>query len=125
MKFWTSALIDGLAVSAFAVIGRLSHGELTDLGGTWHTAWPFLAGAAIGTIAARAWRRPGSYVGGLVIWACTVVGGMVLRVLSGATIAVSFVLVTAITLAILLLGWRLVCHLLARARRRARTGVPA
>ena len=35
------------------------------------------------------------------------------------------VLLGIAVLAILLLGWRLVCHLLVRARRRARTGVPA
>ena len=125
MKFWTSALIDALAVSAFAAIGRLSHHELTDVSGTWRTAWPFLAGAAIGTIAARSWRRPGSLAGGVVIWACTVIIGMVLRVLSGNTIAVSFVIVTAVTLGVLLLGWRAICGLVGRTRNRQRVGADA
>jgi len=122
VKFWTSALIDALAVSAFAVIGRLSHGELTDVSGIWRTAWPFLAGAAIGTIAARSWRRPASMAGGVVIWACTVVIGLVLRVLSGNTIAASFVVVTAVTLGVVLLGWRAVCGLVGRARNRQPEG---
>ncbi len=125
MKFWTSVLIDGLAVSAFAVIGRLSHGELTDVSGSWHTAWPFLAGAAVGTIISRAWRRPASLSSGVVIWACTVIIGMVLRVLSGGTIAVSFVVVTAATLALLLLGWRALCALFSRTRIRQRVGADA
>lgn len=125
MKFWTSALIDALAVSTFAVIGRLSHGELTDVAGTWHTAWPFLAGAAIGTIASRSWRRPGSMAGGVVIWVCTVVVGMVLRVLTGNTIAVSFVVVAAVTLAALLLGWRAICGVLSGTRNRQRVEADA
>ena len=97
-------------MSVFAVIGRISHGESAGPLGIWHTAWPFLTGTAVGTIAARAWRRPGSLAAGVVIWACTVAGGMVLRVLSGNTIAVSFVVVAAISLAVPLLGWRAICR---------------
>ena len=125
MKFWTSALADGLAVSAFAVIGRLSHGELTDLAGTWHTVWPFLAGAAVGTVVSRSWRHPGSLSGGLAIWGCTLIGGMLLRVLAGDTIAVSFVVVAAVTLAVLILGWRAIRHLLTRSRTTPRVGADA
>ncbi len=123
MKFWASAAIDAAAVTVFAVIGRLSHGEWAGPAGVWHTAWPFLAGAAVGTLAARAWRRPGSLAGGVVIWACTLVVGMVSRVLSGGTIAASFVVVAAISLAVLLLGWRVVCHLIGRSRGRVGTEV--
>jgi hypothetical protein len=125
MKFWTSALIDGLAVSAFAAIGRLSHGELGDLAGTWHTAWPFLTGAAIGTLVSRSWRHPGSIPGGVAVWACTLLCGMALRVLSGGTIAVSFVIVAGITLAVLLLGWRLILALAGRAHAGRRLGAAA
>lgn len=112
-----SALIDGAVVVVFTVIGRLSHGEPADVPGIWRTAWPFLAGATIGTLLARAWRHPGSLADGLVIWACTLVGGMLLRLLIGE-IATSFVVVTAVVLGVLLLGWRVVCHLVARARTR-------
>jgi hypothetical protein len=122
VRFWLSALIDGAVVVVFTVIGRLSHSEPADLPGIWRTAWPFLAGAAIGTLLARAWRHPGSLADGLVIWACTLVVGMLLRVLTGETIAVSFVVVTAVVLGVLLVGWRVVCHLIVRARTRTAVG---
>ncbi len=125
MKFWASAVADVVAVSVFAVIGRISHGEPADPAGIWHTAWPFLAGTAVGTIVARAWRHPGSMAGGVVIWACTVAGGMVLRVLSGNTIAFSFVVVAAISLAVPLLGWRAICRGITHARAGVRVGAGA
>jgi hypothetical protein len=106
VKFLPSLVADAVAVTVFAVVGRRSHGELSDLAGTWHTVWPFLAGAAIGTLVSRSWRRPASMSSGAVIWAGTLAGGMALRLLSGNTIAASFVVVAGIVLAVLLLGWR-------------------
>ncbi|HET9647558.1 MAG TPA: DUF3054 domain-containing protein [Microlunatus sp.] len=121
MKFWPSLIVDTIAVSVFAIIGRRSHGELSDLAGTWHTAWPFLAGMVLGTVLARSWRRPGSLSSGIVIWACTLVGGMLLRVVSGNTVAITFVIVAGVVLAAFLLGWRGLYSLIRRAR--ARSGV--
>jgi hypothetical protein len=40
------------------------------------------------------------------VWAGTLVGGMLLRALSGGGVQVSFVMVAAVALAVLLLGWR-------------------
>jgi Protein of unknown function (DUF3054) len=119
VKFWSSALADVIAITGFAVIGRSSHGEMNDLAGTWHTAWPFLAGAAVGTLVSRAWRKPGAIGNGVLIWACTLIGGMALRVLSGGTIAWSFVIVAGLVLATFLLGWRAVYARVRRARARS------
>ncbi len=123
MRFWPSALADAIAVCVFAVIGRRNHGELSDVAGIWHTAWPFLAGLAFGTLVSRAWRRPASIAGGVPIWVCTLVGGMVVRVLSGNTVALPFVIVAGIVLAVFLLGWRALYVLLRRARERRRASV--
>src|SRR4051812_15051045 len=106
MRFWTSAAADAAAMVVFAAVGRSSHAESVGLLGTWHTAWPFLAGAAAGTVLGRAWRRPGSFGSGLVVWAGTVAGGMALRVLTGAGTQLSFVVVAGLVLGALLLGWR-------------------
>ena len=118
MRFWSAAALDAAVISAFAIIGRRSHGELTDLAGTWHTAWPFLAGGLLGTLAVRGWRAPEAWVTGIGVWAGTLIGGMALRVLTGNTVAVAFVVVAALTLAVFLLGWRAGVVLIRRARRR-------
>jgi hypothetical protein len=120
MRFWSAAALDAVAISAFAIIGRRSHGELTDLAGTWHTAWPFLAGGLLGSLAVRAWRAPEALVTGIGVWAGTLIGGMSLRVLSGNTVAVAFVVVAGVTLAVFLLGWRAGLLLMHRGRRRTR-----
>src|ERR1700735_4554546 len=51
-------VLDVAAVLAFVAIGRHTHHDGASLAGLWHTAWPFLAGLAIGLAASRAWRRP-------------------------------------------------------------------
>ena len=57
----------------------------------------------------RAWRRPAAVRGvGVPVWLCTVALGMVLRALTGAGTATSFVVVAAAVLGVLLVGWRLV-----------------
>lgn len=116
MRFWLSAAADAAAVAVFAAVGRRSHGELTDWAGTWNTAWPFLAGAALGTVLGRAWRDPGSLRSGVFVWAGTLAGGMVLRALTGGGVAPSFVMVAGAVLAALLLGWRAVRALIRRSR---------
>lgn len=105
-----AALLDAGGVFVFAAIGRRSHAEPGDVLGILGTAWPFLVGAAIGWLIQCAWRRhaPVDFAAGLVVWVCTVVGGMALRALTGAGTALSFVLVTSAVTAVILLGWRLV-----------------
>ena len=116
----TAAVLDVVMILVFVLIGRRNHEEALALGGIAQTAWPFLVGAAAGWLAARAWRRPFSlWPAGIVIWAATVGGGMLLRVASGQGVQLAFVIVAALTLGAMLLGWRLVALIVARRVRRA------
>jgi hypothetical protein len=121
MKPAVASVVDGACVVAFALIGRASHAEALDLAGLARTAGPFLAGAAAGTLVGRTWRRPASVRSGIVVWLGTLAGGMLLRALTGGGVAVSFVIVAGITLAVVLLGWRLLyAFVLRRVRVDAR-----
>lgn len=98
---------DVACVVVFCTIGRRSHAEGLTVTGVAETAWPFLAGTAVGWLMARAWRRPASLLPtGVVVWLCTVVVGMVLRKLTSAGVAPSFIVVASLSTAVLLLGWR-------------------
>ncbi|MGQ4598037.1 DUF3054 family protein [Nocardia sp. R6R-6] len=57
---------------------------------------------------------------GVVVWVSTLVGGMLLRVVSGQGTAVSFVLVAGVVLALFLLGWRAALPAVSRSRFRRR-----
>ena len=100
----------------FATIGRRTHAEGLTLVGIADTAWPFVAGAAVGWLLVRGWRRPTAIAPtGVTVWACTVVVAMVLRRVTGEGTALSFVVVASLVTGTLMLGWR------AAARRRARS----
>jgi hypothetical protein len=99
-------------------VGRHSHSENDTFVGVLQTAWPYLVATALGSVLARAWRRPYAWSTALVVWVTTVVLGMVLRLLSGDTAAWPFWIVAFITLGILLLGWRLLARAVLRARER-------
>lgn len=115
----TAVALDAAMILLFVLIGRRNHDEALALGGIAQTAWPFLAGAAAGWVATRAWRSPlRLWPTGTVIWAATVGGGMLLRVASGQGVQVAFVIVAALTLAAMLLGWRLVALFVTRRSRR-------
>jgi membrane protein implicated in regulation of membrane protease activity len=58
---------------------------------------------------------------GITVWFATLVVGMVLRRATGAGTAWPFVVVAAVTLAVLLLGWRAIAGW--RRRRYAAQGV--
>ncbi len=59
---------------AFVLIGRHAHDHGDSPAGVWHTAWPFLAGLAIGVLVTRAWRQPLAIVpAGLGAWLGTAV----------------------------------------------------
>ena len=111
----TALLADVVCVVVFCTIGRRSHAEGITIAGVAETAWPFLAGTAVGWLAARAWRQPAALAPtGLTIWLSTVVIGMLLRKVTSAGTAVSFVVVASLVTAILLLGWRAAVSALAR-----------
>jgi hypothetical protein len=119
-----SAVLDGVLVVLFTVIGRISHGEGVGIGGVATTAWPFLTGALLAWLVFSVWRRPLALVrAGIPVWVLTVVVGMLLRVVSAQGIQPSFVVVASIVLGVFLLGWRAI--MLPVARRQARrTAVP-
>lgn len=100
-------LLDLLLVSVFAMAGRRSHDEALTVAGWWATAWPFLAGVAVGWALALPLRRaPGSLTGGVVVWVATVAVAMALRTATGAGTAASFVVVATLVTGVLLLGSR-------------------
>ncbi|MGA5462255.1 DUF3054 domain-containing protein [Mycobacterium sp. NPDC050041] len=108
-------LADAACVTVFCTLGRRSHEEGLTATGIAHTAWPFLAGTAVGWLVARGWRRPLSLAPtGLIVWVCTVVVGMVLRKITGQGTATSFIVVASVTTAVLLLGWRAAALLASR-----------
>jgi hypothetical protein len=131
---WPAAA-DVACVLLFVVIGRANHGHGETVSGVASTAWPFLAGLAVGWVvalewpvalgrrrpaAALGWRRPAAALGwrrpaalvpsGVAAWLGTVVVGMVLRVVAGQGTAVSFSIVALCFLGLFLLGWRLLAR---------------
>jgi hypothetical protein len=105
---WPLAVVaDAVAIALFALIGRANHHESTGIHGVWHTAWPFLLGAALG-LALTAYARvaPTSLRAGVRVWVWTLVIGMVVRAATGGGTAVAFVIVAAIVLGVFLVGWR-------------------
>ncbi|GAB3617793.1 DUF3054 domain-containing protein [Okibacterium endophyticum] len=113
-------LADAVLVVVFTVIGRASHHEgiLGEGGlGLLTTTWPFLAALGIGWCASLAWRRPLAPVRtGIPVWVITLVGGMLLRALSGQGTALPFIIVASVTLLVFLVGWRGIVAIVRRTR---------
>ena len=105
---WSVALVaDAVAVLVFVLIGRANHHESTGVPGIWHTAWPFLVGAALGlALTAYTRARPTSIRAGVRVWVWTLVIGMVLRSATGGGTDPAFLVVAAIVLGVFLVGWR-------------------
>lgn len=111
---------DVLAVLIFVGIGLYQHGEALSTTNIVIVAWPFATGLLLGHLAIRAWRFPFRiWPHGVFVWAITLVAAMAIRTLFQAGTEVSFVIVTAITLAVLMLGWRSLALLATRGERRA------
>ena len=115
---WLGCLVvDLIAVLVFCALGRRSHDEGLNVTGVATTAWPFLTGSLLGWLTSRGWRQPTAVVPtGVVVWLCTVAVGMVLRKVTAAGVAASFVVVAATVTAVLLLGWRALVGLTLRRR---------
>ncbi|MGH3976393.1 MAG: DUF3054 domain-containing protein [Pseudonocardiaceae bacterium] len=106
---------DVLAVLVFAAAGRSSHAEV-DVFGVLTTAVPFLIGLLAGWLVVRAWRAPLRLPVGVVVWAGAVVVGLGVRAAFTHRLPLTFVLIAAASLALLVLGWRAVATLIARLR---------
>ncbi len=105
---------------AFVAIGRHTHHDGDSVAGIWHTAWPFLAGLAIGLTAVRAWQRPLSIApAGIGAWLGAAAAGMLIRVLAGQGTALDFIGVTLAFLALFLIGWRVAAQIVATRLRAA------
>ena len=121
MRYLPAVIVDVVLVLIFAAIGRASHDE--NPAGFLLTAWPFLIALVIGHLVAALLpgrpRRPWSVLWGVVVWIVTVAGGMLIRVLSGDTAEVPFIIVATIVLGVFLVGWRAITALLRRRRGTA------
>lgn len=119
----SAAAADALLIMAFAAIGRDAHARGDVITGVLLTAWPFLAGAAVAWLLMRLWRDPlALWPAGVAVWLVAVCGGMALRALTGQTVVLPFVIVALISLAVLLLGYRLLILGFLRLRRSRRRG---
>ena len=121
-----AVLADVVCVLVFCTIGRRSHAEGLTVSGIAETAWPFLAGTAVGWLLVRGWRRPVAVVPtGVAVWVGTVAVGMLLRKATSAGVAVSFVVVASLVTALLLLGWRVAAAVIQRRRIASSRSNPA
>ncbi len=119
--FLYAALADIVLVLAFALSGRGSHSESITAAGVFQTAWPFLAALVGGWLICRTWQAPlRIWPQGVCLWLITVAGGMALRIVSGSTAELPFVIVATLVLAVFLLGHRLIAGGLVRRRIQAR-----
>ena len=116
-RLWPVAA-DLVCVLALAAGGKSSH-EAGD--SDWVVlviVWPFAVAAVLAHLV-LAWRGRQAlrvWPEGTVVLAVTYMLGMVLRAISGRGLAPGFLVVAALFLAVTMLGWRVVVHLLARSR---------
>ncbi|WFR85502.1 DUF3054 domain-containing protein [Arthrobacter sp. Y-9] len=119
----TAAIVlDVVLILVFAGIGRDAHHRDQGVLGVFVTAWPFLAGALIGWLAGRVWRAPlRLWSAGVSVWLGSLIGGMILRALTGQVVVLPFIIVATLFLALVLLGWRAIWLLAVRvgSKRRA------
>ncbi|MBD0860520.1 DUF3054 domain-containing protein [Gordonia sp. zg691] len=122
-----AALFDAVAITVFVLIGRASHEEGYAPASVLHTLWPFLIGCAAGWSITYVYAhvRSSDFFGhdfrpdrvvpvGIVVWFCTVTVAMILRFILAQGVAVSFIIVATLVLALFLLGWRAVFAVLGR-----------
>ena len=99
--------VDLAAVLVFVAVGRRSHDEASSLAGYLGTAAPFLLGAAASWAAIALSRPDGWLLPAATAWAVTVAVGVLLRRFAfGDGAPASFIVVTAIVLALLIVGGR-------------------
>ncbi|MBD7994168.1 DUF3054 domain-containing protein [Arthrobacter sp. Sa2CUA1] len=119
-RFWPAFLAtDVVLIITFAALGRDTHAHGLDPAGVLLTASPFIAACLGGWLVLRVRRRPAAlWPTGVSLWLITAGAGLVIRVLAGGGIALSFALVTFGVLAAFLLLPRAVCSALAGGRAR-------
>jgi hypothetical protein len=111
---------DVVAVVVFAAVGRMSHAEPDNLLGLLGTAAPFFVGVVATWVTPTVRANPVGVRAALTVWAGTVVIGLLLRAGFTERLPLSFAVVTTISLAVLMLGWRALSAAVSlRARQRA------
>ena len=110
--------LDVAIICLFAFIGRRNHGETGSILGIATTAWPFLAGMTAGWLTSlpALGRAPLRVRDGITVWLATVAIAMVLRTITNAGTALSFIVVATVFLGAGLLGWRTVAALAVSRR---------
>ena len=118
-----TAAADTVLILTFAAIGRDAHSRGEPVTGVLLTAWPFLAGAAASWLLLRLWHRPlAVWPAGVAVWLGAVGIGMLLRALTGQAVVLPFIIVALLSLAVFLLGYRLLVAGVLRLRRSRRQG---
>ncbi|MFC3299213.1 DUF3054 domain-containing protein [Arthrobacter agilis] len=113
------AAVDVLLILVFAASGRRTHEHGVTIAGVLDTAWPFIAAYVLAALLLQAWRSPSAvWPTGVVLGLATVGGGLGVRAVSGAGVALSFQVVTLLVLGVFLLAPRAVALTLRRRRRR-------
>lgn len=112
-----AAVIDLLTVLAFVMAGRASHADDPSGSGFVAVAVPYLVGLAVGWVVL--WRmglsRAMTPAAGLLIAANTwAIGTLARRFIFGGGTAFTFLLVSALFLFGVLIGWRLLAGVVAR-----------
>jgi hypothetical protein len=109
-------------VLAFALAGSASHdGDESGSALVLAIVWPFALTVAIVHFA-LVWRGRATHriwPEGVLVLVVTYALGMLLRGVSGRGLAVAFLVVAALFLALTMLGWRVLVQLVARRRRAA------
>jgi hypothetical protein len=114
---WLWPLIaDLVCVLALALGGKGSHEADASEWVVLAIVWPFAVAAVVahGWLLWRGRSARGVWPEGVFVLAVTYVLGMLLRGVSGRGLAVGFLVVAALFLALTMLGWRLVAHVVAR-----------
>jgi hypothetical protein len=113
VKIVVGLALDAGLICLFAAIGRHNHGETGSVLGVASTAWPFLAGMTAGWLVSllASGRAPLRAVDGITVLVGTVAVAMVLRGMTNAGTALSFIAVATAFLGAGLLGWRAVATL--------------
>ena len=118
-----TAVVDVVMIALFAASGRESHRKDMTVPGVVDTAWPFLAGAAVGwslmyvyahigspdSAGARVFRPERPVPFGVAIWIFTVAVGMTPSGPPSGT-AAAFICVATVVLCLFLVGWRIVAN---------------
>ncbi|MDO8144417.1 MULTISPECIES: DUF3054 domain-containing protein [Isoptericola] len=118
LPVWPAVIADLVCVLAFTLVGTASHASAGSAGHVVAVAAPFVIGLAVGWLATRGWRAPAQpWPTGVAIWFATAALGLLLRPLFTGGFAWSFSLVTAVFLALTMIGWRLLAALAQRRRQ--------